>query len=152
MILAGAREKERYMVWSVIWSVVRSAVRSAVRSVVRSVIRSVIRSLSPDSFASLREFCLGSPRSAWLRRGLPGMSVTAVLLGASGCDRAPSYSILGSFFPVWIFCFVAGLLLTALVHLMLRRWKLEGQLTPVVLVYPSLTALFTMGLWLIFYS
>jgi len=70
----------------------------------------------------------------------------------SGCNRAPSYSILGSFFPVWIFCFFAGLLLTWLLHLALQRMNLASQLTPAVLVYPSLTALFTMSLWLIFYS
>ena len=74
------------------------------------------------------------------------------MLASIGCDRAPSYSILGSFFPVWIFCFVAGLLLTLGVHLVLRRFNLAAQLSPAVLVYPSLTALFTMSLWLIFYS
>jgi hypothetical protein len=83
-------------------------------------------------------------------RLLPAASVA--LFATSGCDRAPSYSILGSFFPVWIFCFFAGLLLTLLVHLLLQRLKLAGQLTPAVLVYPSLTALFTMTIWLIFYS
>ncbi len=81
-------------------------------------------------------------------RLVAGMAVSVV----SGCDRAPSYSILGSFFPVWIFCFFAGLLLTWFVHLALQRLNLASQLTPAVLVYPSLTALFTMSLWLIFYS
>jgi hypothetical protein len=28
-----------------------------------------------------------------------------------GCSHAPEYSIFGSFFPVWIFCSVGGLLL-----------------------------------------
>jgi hypothetical protein len=87
-----------------------------------------------------------------IRRWLLASAAAAIMLVSSGCDRAPSYSILGSFFPVWIFCFAAGLLLTGLVHLALRRFKVEDQLTPAVLVYPSLTALFTMSLWLIFYS
>lgn len=83
-----------------------------------------------------------------------GSALGALALSAalSGCDRAPSYSILGSFFPVWIFCFFAGVLLTFLLHLLLRRLGLDGQLTPPVLVYPSLAAFFTMALWLIFYS
>jgi hypothetical protein len=84
-------------------------------------------------------------------RAVAGLSaITAVAI--SGCDRAPSYSILGSFFPVWIFCFVVGLLLTSLVYFVLQRLKLADQLVPAVLVYPCLTALFTMSLWLIFYS
>ena len=74
------------------------------------------------------------------------------MLGVGGCDRAPSYSILGSFFPVWIFCFIVGLLLTLGVHLLLQRLRLADQLAPAVLVYPSLAALFTMSLWLILYS
>jgi hypothetical protein len=79
-------------------------------------------------------------------------AATAALAGASGCNRAPSYSLLGSFFPVWLLCFLIGMLLTFAVHVLLQRLRLAHQLAPAVLVYPSLTALFTMALWLIFYS
>ena len=77
---------------------------------------------------------------------------TLALLGATGCRRAPSYSILGSFFPVWIFCFVAGILLSFLIHTLLGRRGLGNLLSPALLVYPSLTVLFTLTLWLLFYS
>ena len=68
----------------------------------------------------------------------------------SGCSRAPSFDIIGSFFPAWLVCLVIGILLTAL-----TRWLLLCQEIVVawpILVYPSLAALFTFLFWLIFFS
>jgi hypothetical protein len=73
-----------------------------------------------------------------------GPPFAAVL--CTGCSRAPSFDILGSFFPAWIFCLVAGLLLTFGAHWLLARAHVVIAL-PIV-TYPSLTALFTFGLWL----
>ena len=69
---------------------------------------------------------------------------------ASGCSRAPSFDIIGSFFPAWLICLVLGILLAAL-----GRWLLLRQQIAVawpILVYPSLAALFTFLFWLIFFS
>ena len=69
---------------------------------------------------------------------------------ASGCSRAPTFDIIGSFFPAWLVCLVTGILLTAL-----ARWLLLLQQIIVVwpvLVYPSLAALFTFLFWLLFFS
>jgi hypothetical protein len=57
--------------------------------------------------------------------------------------------ILGSFFPGWLVCLVAAILLTAIGRLVLLRFHLNFDL-PVV-AYPSLTASFTFALWLIFF-
>ena len=68
----------------------------------------------------------------------------------SGCSRAPSFDIIGSFFPAWLICLIIGVFLAAL-----ARWLLLRQQIVVVwpiLVYPSLTALFTFLFWLIFFS
>ena len=68
----------------------------------------------------------------------------------TGCSRAPTFDIVGSFFPAWLVCLVIGILLTAL-----ARWLLLRQQIPVVwpvLVYPSLAALFTFLFWLTFFS
>jgi hypothetical protein len=75
---------------------------------------------------------------------------SVVLVG--GCSRAPSFNLLGSFFPSWILCGVAGILLTAGVRLLFVRIRLEPLLSPLILVYPCLTALFTFTLWLVFFS
>lgn len=67
----------------------------------------------------------------------------------AGCSRAPSVDILGSFFPAWLVCFIVAIVLTALVRLALLRLHMKVALP--MLVYPSLTAVFTFVLWLIFY-
>ncbi len=38
----------------------------------------------------------------------------AILLSLPGCGVAPSVNILGSFFPAWLICIVAGVVLTIL--------------------------------------
>jgi hypothetical protein len=48
--------------------------------------------------------------------------VTISSLGVlTGCGRAPSFSILGSFFPAWLICMVVGILLAAIVNWILSR-------------------------------
>jgi hypothetical protein len=77
----------------------------------------------------------------------------ALALPLAGCGRAPSFNILGSFFPAWIVCGVLGILLAVAVRLFFVRIKLEDQLVaPLILVYPCLTAFFTFTLWLLFFS
>jgi hypothetical protein len=67
----------------------------------------------------------------------------------SSCSRAPSIEILGSFFPAWLVCFIVAIVLTALARLALLRLRVKAALP--LLVYPSLAALFTFLLWLIFF-
>ncbi len=67
----------------------------------------------------------------------------------SSCSRAPSVEVLGSFFPAWLVCFIVAIVLTALVRLALSRLRVRAAL-PLVL-YPSLGALFTFLLWLLFF-
>ena len=63
--------------------------------------------------------------------------------------RAPSFDILGSFFPAWLVCLVLALLLTIGVRWLLMRVGVALSLP--ILTYPSLTALFTLSLWLAFF-
>ena len=64
----------------------------------------------------------------------------------TGCGRAPSFDILGSFFPAWLVCLVLGIVLTAATRWLLVRFHVVIALP--VLTYPSLTALFSFALWL----
>jgi hypothetical protein len=66
-----------------------------------------------------------------------------------GCGRAPALDILGSFFPAWLVCLTAAILLTAIVRLVLLRFHMNLDLP--VLAYSSLTAILTFALWLIFF-
>jgi YtcA family len=63
--------------------------------------------------------------------------------------RAPSFDILGSFFPAWLACLAVALLLTFAARWLLLRLHVVIALP--VLVYPSLAALFTFALWLAFF-
>ena len=65
---------------------------------------------------------------------------------STGCGRAPSFDILGSFFPAWLMCLGAGLLLTVAARWLLMHARVVLALP--ILTYPSLTALFTLTLWL----
>jgi hypothetical protein len=86
------------------------------------------------------------------RTAAAGASVAPTLL-AAGCSRAPSFNILGSFFPAWIGCGVIGILLAVAVRLFFVHIKLEDKLLwPLILVYPCLTLFFTFTLWLLFFS
>ena len=66
-------------------------------------------------------------------------------LPLTGCGRAPSFDILGSFFPAWLLCFVAAMLLTVLSRELLRRYV---EIVWPIVTYPSLTTLFAFALWL----
>ena len=68
-----------------------------------------------------------------------------VLLLMTGCGRAPSFDILGSFFPAWLVCLMVAILLTVVSRALLIRYV---EIVWPVLVYPSLTAIFAFGLWL----
>ena len=76
-------------------------------------------------------------------------TILAAPFFTAGCTRAPSFDILGSFFPAWLLCLVLSILLTILFRLMLLR--LHIMIVFPVLVYPSLSALFTFALWLAFF-
>jgi len=76
----------------------------------------------------------------------------AALLAGTGCTRAPSFNILGSFFPSWILCGLIGIVLTVPVRVFFVRAKLEQELTPLILVYPCIALFFTFTTWLLFFS
>jgi urea transporter len=77
-------------------------------------------------------------------RVLRGAAGLAPLL-LTGCGRAPAFDVLGSFFPAWLVCFAVAILLAVLCRALLQP-RVEIALP--VLVYPSLTAIFTFALWL----
>ena len=85
--------------------------------------------------------------------GFGRISTYVLSLGAlvsTSCGRAPSFDILGSFFPAWLACLALGLLLTVMARWLLLRLQIVLALP--ILTYPSLTALFTFALWLIFFQ
>ena len=78
----------------------------------------------------------------------------AVLLttATAGCGRAPTFNILGSFFPSWLICLVAGVILAAIASRIFARFGLEKEILWPVVVYPCLALLFACTLWLMLFS
>ena len=75
----------------------------------------------------------------------------APLLLLTGCQQAPSFNVLGSYFPAWLFCLAVGMILTVVARAVLRKYDLAAALSPPLLMYSCLTALFTFTLWLVFF-
>ncbi len=77
------------------------------------------------------------------------MSWCQLILAAlflTGCGRAPSFDVLGSYFPAWLVCLALGLILTAAARSLVSGLDIPVALP--VLTYPSLMAVFTLALWL----
>jgi NhaP-type Na+/H+ or K+/H+ antiporter len=79
-------------------------------------------------------------------RTISGLGLMLAAFFLTGCGRAPSFDVLGSFFPAWLVCLAFGLVLTAAARWLLLRLHIVIALP--VLTYPSLTVLLSFALWL----
>ena len=85
------------------------------------------------------------------KRAAAGALLLLGMLPLAGCQQAPSFNILGSFFPAWLICLALGILLAVGTRFLLLAVHLEDALSPPIVMYPCLAALFTFGLWLLFF-
>lgn len=70
----------------------------------------------------------------------------------AGCRRSPTFNIFGSFFPSWLICLFAGIVLAAISNRIFVRFSLDKEILWPVLTYPCIAILFACGLWLIIFS
>ncbi len=97
------------------------------------------------------------PLADFIGRG-PTMRIGLVLggpglLGLGGCAVSPSQNILGAFFPDWLFCLLAGLIVAALARLFLIKRGLlvpSGPWSP--MLYLTLAALAALLTWVFFFQ
>ena len=82
--------------------------------------------------------------------GLCGVAAMAAML--TGCTRAPSVDVIGSFFPAWMLCLAVGVVLTFLVRWILVKLRVEGEVGPLAIFYPALVTLLTCTLWLVYFQ
>lgn len=80
-----------------------------------------------------------------------GAAVVSGLMEA-GCTRSPSVNVLGAYFPDWLFCIVAGVVLTVAVYRILVRLPGGSDFGPAAVVYPTLVTLLALIVWLIFFQ
>jgi hypothetical protein len=80
------------------------------------------------------------------------LSGALLLAGCQTAAHAPTVDVLGSYFPAWIICILAGLMITLFTRLILVALKLNTHLRPAPLVYLCLMILFTLTVWLLFFK
>lgn len=74
-------------------------------------------------------------------------AIPALLL--SGCSLSPSIPFIGAYYPNWLFCIIAGCIVTLLTRcIILRKFQM---LAWVGFIYTALFALYSMLFWLIFF-
>lgn len=86
-------------------------------------------------------------KTSYIRAGL----VCGVSSTLTSCAHAPSFEIVGSFFPVWMICLTAAVILTFFARKLLVRRKLESQVGPVAIFYPSMIVSVSCLLWLVLF-
>ncbi len=70
----------------------------------------------------------------------------------AGCAAPPSIPVVGAYFPDWLFCIAAGVVLTVIVRAILIWCRVERLLGPPVLAYPTLAVLFSLLTWLLLFK
>jgi len=81
---------------------------------------------------------------------LKDVAVTALPAGLAGCS--PMTEIAGSYFPAWLLCMLAGLILSLLCRAVLIRLRLDPWIRPRALAYPCLGVAIALLVHLIFFS
>jgi hypothetical protein len=82
------------------------------------------------------------------------LALPFAVLSLGGCSagaHSPTIDVLGSYFPAWMVCMVAGVILTVLVRLLLVGLLLERHVWLKPLVYASMVAFFAALVWLMFF-
>lgn len=70
----------------------------------------------------------------------------------TGCGRAPSFSILGAYFPAWLLCIACGIGGASLFASLLTRWGRESLICWSIIVYPCMAAWIAFSLWLVIFA
>ncbi|MGC2656344.1 MAG: YtcA family lipoprotein [Bryobacteraceae bacterium] len=80
------------------------------------------------------------------------VAVLFFLAPLPACARSPMFNLFGSYFPGWMLCVLAAILLTVLVRLVVRRLKLDDHVEPAAVTYLALTLFFSFTLWLVLFA
>jgi hypothetical protein len=70
----------------------------------------------------------------------------------SACASSPSIGALGAYFPDWLFCIVASVVLTVVIYLIVKRLQADHLMGPPAVVYPTLVAFLALAVWLMLFQ
>ena len=92
---------------------------------------------------------MSSPERYSSRHIVSASLASTLVFALSGCARSPSFNVLGSYFPGWIVCMVASILVTALIRFVVNRLQWEQKVPALPLFYFSIALLIACLIWLI---
>jgi hypothetical protein len=81
-----------------------------------------------------------------------GFQPLTLCLLLSGCNHAPSQSLLGSFFPAWMLCAFTGILVSVAIRLLLIKAGIDAFVPAKLPVYGGLAIALTLLLWLLWFG
>ncbi|EDF8717531.1 hypothetical protein Q6W56_000043 [Salmonella enterica] len=67
----------------------------------------------------------------------------------TGCTLSPAIPVVGAYYPGWLFCIIAGVVLTMVTRRIILGRKIHPGLPAIV--YTSLFVLYSMLFWLVFF-
>src|ERR1700733_5569604 len=70
----------------------------------------------------------------------------------TGCARAPTFNIMGSYFPAWLLCILAGVVGASAMSILLGRFRRQHLIRWAIVVYPCLAASIACTLWLALFT
>ncbi|ASG18469.1 hypothetical protein DU258_19850 [Salmonella enterica subsp. enterica] len=76
-----------------------------------------------------------------------GWIIPAGLL--SGCSLSPAIPVIGAYYPGWLFCIIASLIVTLITRRIIQR--IAKNLSYAGIVYTAIFALYAMLFWLVFF-
>ena len=79
----------------------------------------------------------------------PGLLAGALFVTLTGCDGSPSRNILGSYFPSWMVCALAGMVLALVARAVLKGTGILEELPAPLVVLMAFGCAVTFGLWLL---
>jgi hypothetical protein len=79
----------------------------------------------------------------------PRLPAGALIVALTGCDGSPSRNILGSYFPSWMVCALAGIVLALVARAVLEATGILEELPAPLAVLMAFGCAVTFGLWLL---
>jgi YtcA family len=85
-------------------------------------------------------------------RKLSQLPTQAVILFLTGCSTSPEQNMFGSFFPAWMLCAAAGIVIAVIVRQVLYGLGVNGYLIAPPLTYLSVAVAGTLLVWLLLFG
>jgi cation transporter-like permease len=76
----------------------------------------------------------------------------AIALVVSGCSRAPTMDLLGSYFPAWMLCTAIGVLVAVVIWRILAMAGIDDHVVAPLLTYAGLALSATLLFWLLWFG